>query len=60
MLQGVLHSVQGQVDYFLGKGISTLELEGFVEHNPHGSYTGAMSYEQELAGPICESITPLL
>ena len=26
---------------------------------PHGSYTGAMSYEHEPTGPICESITPL-
>jgi len=26
--------------------------------NPHGSYTGAMSYEHEPSGPICESISP--
>jgi len=26
--------------------------------NPHGSYTGAMSYEQSQPVPICESVTP--
>jgi hypothetical protein len=40
---------------------SALERRGFMARwklNPHGSYTGAMSYEYEPAGAIWQSVTP--
>ncbi|KAF2828094.1 hypothetical protein CC86DRAFT_204191 [Ophiobolus disseminans] len=57
LLQGVLPSAQEQVDYSLGKGhVLRSKWKRSKEHNPHGSYTGAMSYEHEPAGPVCESL----